>query len=101
MRKISTALLAGAGVLFANSAMAADVFTNDATYLGMSQPNVSKCEWFAMTLAVATNPVDRDAWLSSKATTIRTTMLPASDTSKDAATITTSRAPALASVPRA
>jgi hypothetical protein len=42
MRKISIALLAGAGVLFANSAMAADVFTNDATYLGMNQPNVEQ-----------------------------------------------------------
>jgi len=37
MRKISIALLAGAGVLLANSAMAADMFTNDATYLGMSR----------------------------------------------------------------
>ena len=42
MRKISIALLAGAGVLFANSAVAADVFTNDATYLGMNQPNVEQ-----------------------------------------------------------
>jgi hypothetical protein len=42
MRKISIALLAGAGVLFANSAMAADVFANDATYLGMNQPNVEQ-----------------------------------------------------------
>jgi hypothetical protein len=39
MRKISVALLAGTGVLFANGAMAADVFTNDATYLGMKQPS--------------------------------------------------------------
>jgi hypothetical protein len=42
MRKISIVLLAGAGVLFANSAMAANVFTNDATYLGMNQPNVEQ-----------------------------------------------------------
>jgi hypothetical protein len=42
MRKISIALLAGAGVLFASSAMAAGVFTNDATYLGMNQPNVEQ-----------------------------------------------------------
>jgi len=42
MRKISIALLAGAGVLFANSAMAANVFTNDATYLGMNQPSVEQ-----------------------------------------------------------
>lgn len=42
MRTISIALLAGAGVLFANSAMAADVFINDATYLGMNQPNVEQ-----------------------------------------------------------
>lgn len=42
MRKISIALLAGAGVLFANSAMAAGMFTNDATYLGMNQPNVEQ-----------------------------------------------------------
>ncbi len=33
MRKIRIVLLIGAGVLFANSAMAAGVFTNDATYL--------------------------------------------------------------------
>ena len=42
MRKISIALVTGAGVLLANSAMAADVFTNDATYLGMNQPNVEQ-----------------------------------------------------------
>ena len=42
MRKISIALLAGAGVLFANSAMAANVFTNGATFLGMNQPNVEQ-----------------------------------------------------------
>jgi hypothetical protein len=42
MRRISIALLAGAGVLFANSAVAADVFTNDVTYLGMNQPNVEQ-----------------------------------------------------------
>src|SRR4029453_2607777 len=42
MRKISIALVTGAGILFANSAMAADVFTNDATYLGMNQPNVEQ-----------------------------------------------------------
>ena len=42
MRKISIALLAGAGVLFANSAMAAEVFTNDVTYLGMNQLNVEQ-----------------------------------------------------------
>src|ERR1700687_5841922 len=42
MRKISIALLAGSGVLFANSATAADVFTNDATYFGMNQPNVEQ-----------------------------------------------------------
>ena len=42
MRKISIALLASAGVLLANSAMAADMFTNDATYLGMNQPNVEQ-----------------------------------------------------------
>jgi hypothetical protein len=42
MRKISIALLAGAGVLFANSAMAADVFTNDAMYLGTNQPSVEQ-----------------------------------------------------------
>jgi hypothetical protein len=42
MKKISIALLAGAGVLFANSAMAAGVFTKDATYLGMNQPNVEQ-----------------------------------------------------------
>jgi hypothetical protein len=37
MIKISIALLTGAGVLFANSATAAGVFTNDATYLGVNQ----------------------------------------------------------------
>jgi hypothetical protein len=43
MRKTSIALLAGAGVLFANSVSAADMFTNDgATYLGMNQPNVEQ-----------------------------------------------------------
>ena len=42
MRKISIALLAGAGVLLANSAMAADMFTDDATHLGMNQPNVEQ-----------------------------------------------------------
>ena len=43
MRKTSIALLAGAGVLFANSVSAADRFTNDgATYLGMNQPNVEQ-----------------------------------------------------------
>jgi hypothetical protein len=42
MKKISIALLAGAGVLFANSAMAAGVFSNDATYFGMNQPNVEQ-----------------------------------------------------------
>jgi hypothetical protein len=42
MRKISIALLAGTGVLFANSAMAADVFGNDATYSGMNQPSVEQ-----------------------------------------------------------
>jgi hypothetical protein len=43
MRKISIALLAGAGVLFANSVTAAEMFTNDAaTYLGMNQPNVEQ-----------------------------------------------------------
>jgi hypothetical protein len=42
MRKISVALLAGAGVLFANSAMAADVFTNDVSDLGINQPNVEQ-----------------------------------------------------------
>ena len=41
MRKISIALLAGAGVLFANSAMATDVFTNDVSDLGI-QPNVEQ-----------------------------------------------------------
>jgi hypothetical protein len=41
MRKTSIALLAGAGVLFANSVSAADRFINDdATYLGM--PNVAQ-----------------------------------------------------------
>src|ERR1700692_383317 len=61
----------------------------------------NKCAWFAMTPAVATNPVDRGAWLSSRATAIRTTMLPASSTSRGAVTMTTNRAPALASAPRA
>src|SRR4029453_19016162 len=42
MRKISTALVTGAGVLFANSAMAADVFTNDAPFFGVNQPNVAQ-----------------------------------------------------------
>jgi hypothetical protein len=42
MRTISIALLAGAGVLFASSAMAAEVFTNDATYLGMNRLNVEQ-----------------------------------------------------------
>jgi hypothetical protein len=42
MRKINIALLAGAGVLFAHSAMAAGELTNDATYLGMNQPNVEQ-----------------------------------------------------------
>ena len=43
MRKTSIALLAGAGVLFANSVSAAEMFTNDdATYLGMNQPNVEQ-----------------------------------------------------------
>jgi hypothetical protein len=42
MRKISIALLASAGVLFTNSVMAADVFTNDATYFGMNQPSVEQ-----------------------------------------------------------
>ena len=42
MRKISVALVTGAGVLLANSAMAADVFTNDATYLGVNQPKVEQ-----------------------------------------------------------
>jgi hypothetical protein len=42
MKKISIALLAAAGVLFANSAMAAGVFTKDATYLDMNQPNVEQ-----------------------------------------------------------
>jgi hypothetical protein len=43
MRRISMALLAGAGVLFANSVTAADMFTNnDATYLGTNQPNVEQ-----------------------------------------------------------
>jgi hypothetical protein len=42
MRKISIALLAGAAVLFANSAMAAGVYTNDAMYLGNNQPNVEQ-----------------------------------------------------------
>jgi hypothetical protein len=42
MKKISIALLASAGVLFANSAMAAGVFSNDATYFGMNQPNVEQ-----------------------------------------------------------
>jgi hypothetical protein len=42
MRKISIALLASAGVLFANSAMAAGVFTKDAVYLGINQPNVEQ-----------------------------------------------------------
>ena len=42
MRKTSIVLLAGAGVLFANSAMAADVFTNDAMYLGTNQPSVEQ-----------------------------------------------------------
>jgi hypothetical protein len=41
MRKISIALLAGAGVLFANSVTAAEMFTNDdAAYLAIGQPNV-------------------------------------------------------------
>ena len=43
MRKISIALLAGAGVLFANSVTAAEMFTNDdATYLGINQPKVEQ-----------------------------------------------------------
>ena len=42
MRTISIALLTGAGVLFANSAMAADAFTSDATFLGMNPPNVEQ-----------------------------------------------------------
>jgi hypothetical protein len=42
MRKITIALLAGAGVLFANSAMAADMFTNDTTYLGTNQPSAEQ-----------------------------------------------------------
>jgi hypothetical protein len=42
MRKISIALLAGAGVLFANSAMAADMFTNDTMYFGTNQPSVEQ-----------------------------------------------------------
>jgi len=42
MRKISIALLAGTGVLFANSVMAADAFSNDATYFGMNQPSVEQ-----------------------------------------------------------
>ncbi|WP_375788553.1 hypothetical protein ACE10Z_14745 [Bradyrhizobium sp. Pha-3] len=42
MRKISIALLAGTGVLFANSAMAAGVLSNDATYFGMNQPSVEQ-----------------------------------------------------------
>ena len=42
MRKISIALLAAAGVLFANSAMAAGVFSKDAEYLGINQPNVEQ-----------------------------------------------------------
>jgi hypothetical protein len=42
MRKICIALLAGTGVLFANSAMAAGVFSNDAMYFGMNQPSVEQ-----------------------------------------------------------
>jgi hypothetical protein len=42
MRKITIALLAGAGVLFANSAMAADMFTNDTMYLGTNQPSAEQ-----------------------------------------------------------
>jgi hypothetical protein len=42
MRKISIALLAAAGVLFVNSAMAAGVFSKNAVYLGMNQPNVEQ-----------------------------------------------------------
>jgi hypothetical protein len=42
MRKTSIALLAAAGVLFANSAMASDVFTSDTTYLGTNQPGVEQ-----------------------------------------------------------
>ena len=101
MRKISIALVTGAGVLFANSAMAADVFTNDATYLGMNQPNVEQvrmvCDYSGRCYQSrgSRRVVIQQDYGNS------TTMLPASDTSKDAATITTSRAPALASAPRA
>jgi hypothetical protein len=42
MRKSSIVLLAGAGVLFANSAIAANVFSSDASYLGMNQPSVEQ-----------------------------------------------------------
>jgi hypothetical protein len=43
MRKISIALLAGAGVLFANSVTAADMFTHDdAAYLAIGQPSVEQ-----------------------------------------------------------
>jgi hypothetical protein len=43
MRKISIALLAGAGVLFANSVTAAEMFSNDdAAYLASGQPNVEQ-----------------------------------------------------------
>ena len=101
MRKISIALVTGAGVLFANSAMAADVFTNDATHLGMNQPNVEQVRLVCDDSGRCYQSRGSRRVVSSKATAIRTTMLPASDTSKDAATITTSRAPALASVPRA
>lgn len=41
MRKTSILLLTGAGVLFADSASAAGVFTK-ATYLGVNQPNVEQ-----------------------------------------------------------
>jgi len=100
MRKISIALLAGAGVLFANSAVAADVFTNDVTYLGMNQPNVEQVRLVCDDSGRCYRSRGSRAWLSSRATTIRTTMLPASGTSRGAVTITTSRAPASASARR-
>ena len=41
MRKLSIALMAGAGVLFANGATAADLLTShDAAYLDASQPSI-------------------------------------------------------------
>jgi len=102
MRKTSIVLLAGAGVLFANSATAADVFTKDAMYLGTNQPSVEQVRMVCDDSGRCYQSRGSRRVVIQQGYSDSYNYAPREQyTSGGAATMTTNRAPALDSAPRA